>query len=143
MDIVETYPYGLRNWYPHMKPRDQAIWERFIKQFPDMYDKVGYDVPCGSVPALDTIIDGEKQTSVEKLYRKKIDVVGFKGDQIDIIELKPDADTSALGQVRGYVRDYIKDYAPATEPKAIVITDRLLPDMNFHAAEEGVMLIIS
>lgn len=138
----ETFPYGKLPYYPHMKPRDIAIWERFMLQFPDMYDKVAYDVPCGSLPPFPTLVDGELETSMEKLYRKKIDVVGFKAEQIDIIELKPDAGTSSLGQVKGYVRDYIVDYGPSVTPKPIVVTDRLLPGMDTHAAAEGVLMVV-
>src|SRR3989344_796082 len=140
--MPETFDYKERYWYPHMQEPSRAIWERFVRQFPDLYDRVQYDVPCGSVPKLDTIIDGEKQTSVERLYRKKIDVVAYKDDQIDIIEIKPYAGASALGQVKDYVRLYVEDYAPPIVPKPIIITDILRSDMEKAAAAEGVLLVV-
>ena len=138
----EIYPYGKRNWYPHMMPEDVAIWERFMQQFPDMYDSCEYDVKVGQPPEFVTGHDDEAMRAQAPLYQRKIDVVGYKGDQIDIIELKPRASTSALGQVNGYRHLYMRDYTPPETPKAVVITDQLLPEMDELAAAAGVQLVV-
>lgn len=138
----ERTPYGKRGWYKHMKPEDVAIWERFIERFPEMYDEVEYGVRVGTVPQFVSEHSDPAMQAQADIYRREIDVIGHKQGQIDIIELKPDAGTSALGQVRGYVSLYERDYTPSVFPKAIVITDRLLPDMNLLAAQMGVMMVV-
>ncbi len=125
-----------------MMPEDVAIWERFIEQFPDAYDSVQYDVKVGGAPDFVKDHPDEAARGQVPLYQRKIDVVGFKSEQIDIIELKPRAGTSALGQVNGYRHLYMKDFSPPETPKAIVITDTLLQDMGELSAQAGVQLVV-
>ena len=140
--MVEVFPFEKRNWYPHMMPADVAIWERFIEKKPNAYDNVSYDVKVGSAPEFDTTVNAESGGKAEDLYKKKIDVVGYKGAEIDIIELKPRAGQSALGQVKGYGQLYIRDYSPPEQPNLVLITDVLLPDMDFLAEAENIRLIV-
>lgn len=140
--MPETYPFEKRHWYPHMMPYDVAIWERFIEQFPDAYDHVQYDVKVGTPPEFDTVVHAPTGGDAINLYKKKIDVVGYKGDQIDIIELKPHAGASALGQIHGYGILYKAEFSPPVEPKLIVITDQLMPDMGLLAHTMGVQLVV-
>lgn len=140
--MPETFPFEKRYWYPHMMPYDVAIWERFIEKYPDAYDFVSYDVKVGSGPAHDTVVNPETGGDSINLYKRKIDVVGYKGERIDIIELKPRAGSSALGQVAGYGVLYKKDYTPPTEPNLVVITDQLGTDMDTLSSSMGVKLIV-
>lgn len=140
--MADVMPFGKRNWYPHMMPEDVAIWERFIEQFPDAYDHCQYDVLVGKAP--DFVVNNpdpamQKQAN---LYQYRIDVVGFKGDQIDIIELKPRAGTAVLGQINGYRHLYMRDYLPPETPKAVVITNELRPEMLELASVAGVTLVV-
>jgi len=140
--MPETFPFEKRHKYPHMMPYDVAIWERFIEQFPDAYDHVQYDVKVGSAPEHDTIVNLETMGDSINLYKKKIDVIGYKGDQIDIIELKPNAGASALGQVRSYGVLYTKEFNPPITPKLVVITDTLKTDMGILAHDMGVQVVV-
>lgn len=141
--MPETFPYEKRHWYPHMMPYDVAIWERFIEKYPDAYDFVSYDVKVGSAPAFDTVANPETGGDAINLYLRKIDVVGHKGANIDIIELKPKAGSSALGQVVGYGILYERDYTPPTKPGLVVITDVLGNDMQHLGDSMGVKVIVT
>lgn len=140
--MTDTVPFEKRYWYQHMKPLDQAIWERFLEKFPDAYDSVQYGVRVGTVPEFVAGHDDIAMQKQAEIYQREIDVIGFKGDQIDIIELKPRATTSALGQVNGYRHLYMRDYSLPETPKAIIITDELLPDMGLLADQAGVQIIV-
>lgn len=138
----DTFKYEKRYHYPHMKPADVAIWERFIAASPDAYETCQYDVHVGSPPPFDPTVNDATGGDASALYKRKIDVVAHKGGQTDIIELKPSAGTSALGQVRGYVTLYKRDVDSASSPRAVLITDVLGPDMQELARTMGVKLII-
>jgi hypothetical protein len=136
------FPYGKRDWYPHMKPADVAIWNKFIEEFPDVYDNVQYDLEIGEVPGFvlnhpELAMQGQASN-----YQCKIDVVGFKKDQIDIIELKPGAGFAALGQVNGYKALYQRDFSPPFVPKAVVITDRTTTDISHAAHVQNVQIVV-
>ena len=97
------YEYEKRYWYPNMRPEDVAIWERFIEAYPEAYTQVSYDVLVGSPPQFDTQVGDHPASDDIRLYKKKIDVVGYKPGLVHIIELKPNAGASALGQVTAHV----------------------------------------
>lgn len=139
--MPDAFQFRLLPKYPHMKPADVAIWERFINKNPGAYDQVYYDVAVGSAPDFDTVVGETPQSDDVKLYLKKIDVVGIKDGNVDIIELKPDAGASALGQVKAYVALYKRDIAESPEPRAVLLTDRIKPDMQMLADEMGVTLL--
>jgi len=128
-------------WYPHMMPYDVAIWERFIENNPNAYEKCIYDFPVGSLPDFDTTLDVGAGSTAQALYKKRIDVVGLNGDKVDIIELKPNASASALGQVLAYVELYKRDVSMTPVPRAVLITDTIRSDMEQLALALGVTLI--
>ena len=138
-----VFTYGLRYKYPHMKPADVKIWESFIKNNPDAYDTVIYDLCVGSPPSFDSKFDAVSTANAVDLYKKKIDVVGFKGNTVDIIELKPNAGAGALGQVLGYVILYKRDISDAPTPRPVLITDSITLDMEELALKLGVRLIVA
>lgn len=142
MHIASPFPFEKRSWYPHMAPADALIWERFIATHPDAYDWVEYDVKVGSVPDFVREHPDEAIRGQAPLYNRKIDVVGHLGAEIDIIELKPRAGLSSLGQVKGYVTLYRRDIEPSAKLNAVIITDELLPDMGDLAKSEHIGIIV-
>jgi hypothetical protein len=138
----EIYPYEQRYWYPHLSPAEAALWHKFIAKNPDAYERVAYDVKVGTAPDFVLQSDDETVRKQASLYRYKIDVIGFKGNQIDIIELKQSATMRAIGQVKGYRKLYVRDVDANARGEDIIITDLLLPDMEHLAAEENVKVVV-
>ena len=79
------YVKSRTQYYPHMKPADIEIWERFIDENPNLYDMVEYDVPVGTTPEFLNEATPEATAGAQRLYSLKIDVVGHKAVFIDII----------------------------------------------------------
>lgn len=138
----ESVPYGKRSYYPHMAEQDAPIWERFMVAFPDMYDVVAYDVKVGRVPDFVANDPDEAQRAQAPLYQRKIDVVGRKDAQIDLIEVKPVATTATVGQIVGYRHLFMRDFLPAVQPKAIIVAGATDPDTIEVAAAQGVVIVV-
>ncbi len=138
----EIFKYEKRYWYPHMMPEDVAIWERFIARYPDAYDGCEYDVPVGTLPNFDVKLSEGTEDQTYKLYKKKIDVVAYSKEDIDIIELKPNAGASAVGQIKMYRSLFIKEFSPPIAPRCIIITDKVSDDVREFAREEGVLFTV-
>jgi hypothetical protein len=143
MDGIEWLPYEHRYWYPHMSPADTEIWNRYIDANPDAFDLVAYDVAIGGGAEFDTVVSPATGGDAARLYQRRIDVFARKRNQYFVIELKPRASTSAIGQVAGYRELLKRDHPEYTGASAIIITDTLLPDMQFLAAPVGVELRIA
>lgn len=123
------FPYKLLPKYPHMKPADVAIWERFIQKFPDEYDSVDYDVAVGTGQRHEGAADVAIVDGFELLTKKKIDVVGYKGQTVHIIEVKPNAGPSALGQAKSYELLYKRDIDQVSPTRTRLITNIVSADM--------------
>lgn len=117
------YPYKPLPHYPHMKPADVAIWNRFLEKFPDEYDSVDYDVAVGTGRRYEGAADVAIVDGFEHLTRKKIDVVGYKEKSVHIIEVKPNAGASALGQAKSYELLYKRDIDQASPTLTRLVTD--------------------
>lgn len=126
--------------YPHLGPEDTEIWNRFIEQKPNFYSDVDYDIKVGEGRDYSTLPEDEYSEDLKYLSKKRIDVVALRPGEIHIIELKPRANLSALGQAVGLASIY-REAGPADKRIVpVVITDEILPDMEKISAQMGVLL---
>ena len=136
------FPYKLLSKYPHMKPADVAIWERFINTNADFFDTVDYDVHVGEgaefLPTGEDTPDGREN----RLYQKKIDVVGYLGDAVWLVEVKPEADIFALGQILTYSDLAFKSMSFVLPPQLLVISAKIVNDMKEVYAKFDIKVII-
>lgn len=138
----DVFKYEKGYWYPHMKPRDIEIWERFIDKYPDMYETCQYDFHVGDGPKFDTLLDDGTDTNQDALYRLKIDVVAHKGDTITIIEVKPNATASTIGQLIGYYKLYMRDEEPSKKVELAIVTDKENLNMQYLCKTDNVKLFV-
>lgn len=124
------FKYELLNRYPRLRPVDAAIWERFVAKNPSFLERVDYDVKVG----FGTIDFSSENIPIRDNYaeltKKRIDVMGYKDGTIYIIELKPRASFSALGQVLGYEFLYRQSTKYEGKIQKVVITDFNMPDIQ-------------
>ena len=125
-----------------MKPADVVLWERFIEKFPEAYDYVFYDYHVGSGPDFDTTVNPETGGDDRDLYRYKIDVVGMKDEKVDLIEIKPRAGPSCCGQICFYRCLWGRDIVTYPEPRAVIITDILRPDMKYVCSDLEIKIVL-
>ena len=136
------YPYEKRYKYPHLKPLDIAIWERYISAKPDFWETVDYDLAIGTGAPIALGTEENMARDFKILTQYKIDVVGYKENAIDIVEIKPNAGASAIGQVKSYEALYKNYVNPSGNTRAVIITDMARPDIFLLAHELGVIIHI-
>jgi hypothetical protein len=139
---MERIKFEKKPWYPNMREAETLIWERFLSAHPDAYDEVAYNVKVGEGAEIPDGTDEVIAFDFKVLTQRKIDVIGFKNNDIDIIELKPYAGTGAVGQVKAYGVLYKKTYDANASPNLIVMSDVEQRDTRTVAEAEGVKLII-
>lgn len=138
----EIFAYTTRNSYPHMSVADTQIWNRFLAKFPDAYERVQYDFHVGNPPPFNPLLDDGTDANQDMLYKLRIDVLGHNGANIDVIEIKPNAGASAIGQLTSYKKLYVRDEEPTGRVQMVLVTDVLKPNMDFLCEQEGIKLII-
>ncbi len=116
--------------YPHMKPADVEIWERFIDANSGFFDRVDYDLCVGEgadfLPTDESTPDGRQN----RLYKRKIDVVGYKGNAVWLVEVKPLADMEALGQIITYGDLYAKEKDVPQAVTLMVLAEKIMTEMK-------------
>lgn len=126
--------------YPHMKPNDIVLWEKFVAANANFFDSMDYDVLVGVGTEMDTeVVPGG---DVNALYQKKIDAVGYRKGETWIIEIRPNAGVRGLGDVAVYDNLYIETFKPTDRIVNALLTDRTDPDMERLAAEWKIEIIV-
>ncbi len=140
--MYERAKYGKRPWYPNLRENETFIWDRFIEKYPDAYDEVIYNLHLGEGADIPAGTEENIARDFKLLTQYKIDVVGFSKNQIDIIEIKPYAGASAIGQVVSYSELYKKFIDPEARPNLVILTDQMRPDTKTLAETLNLKLII-
>lgn len=136
------FEFRILSKYPHMKPADVLIWERFIEKFPAYFNTVDYDFHVGE--GADFLPTGEDTPDERenRLYQKKIDVVGYIDNVAWLIEVKPEAGMSALGQMITYNSLVNKDALFSSPPKLLVLCNRIVTDMSDIFSAHNIMVLV-
>jgi len=129
--------------YPHMLAEDVSVWSKFLTKMQTVIKAVWYDVHVGKpvqVPADATIIQKKVAAGVT---RKRIDAVCSINSEFWVIEVKPHANMTALGQAFSYARLFSMEYDSNWPVKAVVVCDSFDEDMAVPFEELGVMVFVN
>ena len=124
-----------------MKPQDKHLWDKFIETHPDYFESVDYDVLVGEGMVFGDVTKNRYAADFQMLTQKKIDVVGHKGDEAHIIEIKPNAGPTAFGQIVAYKQLWTKKYPEVSNVKMVVLTNEPQSDFEGIFAANGIELI--
>ena len=117
------FSFSIQSKYPHMKPADVHLWEKFIRGNTGFFDSVDYDFHIGNPPDWMDPKRDEFAAKEVRLYQKKIDVLGFAQGLIWIIEVKPRAGSSALGQILSYRKLFLDDHGGPDILRLAIVTN--------------------
>lgn len=128
--MTGRFKYEILVKYPHMRPRDVEIWERFVTKNPDFFTSVDYDVLVGDGAPFPTTLNNLDGQDVGAIYKLKIDVVGYKNGETWVIEVGPNKEVGGVAKVAAYDEFYREKYKTTDKVIAALLTDRVTPDMQ-------------
>ena len=128
--------------FPHMGPMDTRVWQAALKLGLVKFDRVEYDVRLGGAGADLVAQHEDHKTMWETLLRKRVDVVGHRGKDIYVIEVKPVAGHSALGQCISYRDLWSKEKPGAVKPRAMCVCALADPDLAPIYSTYGVDVVV-
>ena len=126
--------------YPHMLPAESEIWDKFLKIRQPPFINLEYDVHVGDVPPVPETLPDYLKGMFQSVYSKRIDVVAHDPDVIYVIEVKPRAGLSALGQCLAYKYLYERDYKPTKPVEMRIVCEREEPNIREIAGSQGVYI---
>ena len=121
-----------------MKPEDVAAWERFVDSFPGYFDSVDYNFALGEGVDVGEAEPESQRRGFQTLTQKKVDVVGYRGTTVFIVEVKPIADMRALGQALVYSHLYAADHPEVTDLQRMVVAGEIERELAPVYAAQGV-----
>ncbi len=139
---MQSIKYEKKPWYDNLRENETVIWNRFLEKYPNVYDKVIYNLHLGEGAPIPEGTEENIARDFKLLTQYKVDVVAFNKNEIDIIEIKPYAGASAIGQVISYQKLYIEHIDPTAKPNLVILTDQIRPDTELLAKQLNIKLII-
>jgi len=140
--MTGRFPFTKLAKYPHMKPEDIEVWERFIANNPAFFDTVDYDVAVGDGAPQNPEHPPEIQADGKILTQKKIDVVGYSNNVAYVVEVGPIADMRKLGQIQTYYLLYLKSHPEASIVIPMVICGSVERELDILFTNNGIIMEI-
>ena len=136
------YPYGKLAKYARLRPEDVTVWERFMRLNPNKEWTMDYDVKVGLGRKPLEELPPELQKDWRDLTRKRIDAVAWSENNVFLIEIKPRAGLSAIGQIIGYSELWIDLHDNDRRVRPVVICHSTDPDTIQVAKAAGIEIVI-
>ena len=130
--------HTLTGRFPHLLPKEVILWEKYLAVHQDEYLFFEYDIHVGKGAELPADVDPMIRKIALGLTRKRIDVVGHKAHSITLIELKPDAGLSAMGQLLAYLYLYQIEFRPTKKVLTHIVSDLIDVDTRNVARVYGI-----
>lgn len=140
--MVGKFPPEKLRMYPHLMVGDIIIWEEFLVRGDHGFDSFDYDVHVGEGIVPNAEWTPEIKAMALALSEKRIDVVGWVHDVPTIIEVKPSASLSAVGQVLCYRELYSSRFPGVVRPLLMIVTDFELPDIRKLCVSFGISFVL-
>ena len=137
------FPYKKLAKYPHMKPEDVAVWERFIDNNPQFFDTCDYDVAVGEGAPQSPELPENIQADGKILTQKKIDVVAYQNNMIYLIEVKPICNMRAIGQILAYYDLYTKDHPGQSSPLKMIVCSSIERELEATLSKYDIIVEVA
>jgi len=139
---VQQYLPTWRGDYPHMFPLDKEVWNKFLAKYGNLYKGFQYDVTCGMTSEPEPHWTEPTIKDAQILSKLRIDVVGESQDFIDIIEVKPRGNMSAIGQLLTYRQHYTADYEPQKPVRMVLVCSDIDPNIVQLAEDNKIIYMV-
>ena len=138
---LDVKPPTWRGHYRHMQKRDAAVWEKFLERHAAEFLGFAYDVALGGVVLqLDGVSDEERR-GWQYTTALKIDAAGYQSDRVLIIEVRPEAQVSALGAAIAYTLVARRDRVFPLALAPAIVCEYVQPDVKWAAQQLGVLVL--
>jgi hypothetical protein len=124
--------------FPGMLPREVLIFRNWLGTHESEYDSFDYNARVGAGFDPGAGWDESIRAMAIANSQKRLDVVGWKGTQATLIEVKDRAGASALGQLLTYAPLWSTAHQDLPRANMRLVTNRLQPDIGVVASYWGI-----
>lgn len=129
-----------RQKYPGMLPREIIVLRNWLKLHEAEYDRFDYNMRLGAGFDPGPTFDDNIRKMAQQNTQKRVDAVGYKGDQVTLIEVKDRAGFSAVGQLVGYHALWRAANPEKNPPLLLMVANRIADDLMPVLLSAGISL---
>lgn len=128
--------------YVHLLPQEVRIWDRFLRNPPWPIVSVVYDLHVGQgIPPKPEWDEGMVRM-VQAVTRKRMDAVVTIPGATVLIEIKPRAGMSALGQLIAYKQLFLSEHAPVGDLRLACVCEHVEADLDRVFRQNGIEIYV-
>ncbi len=124
-------------YYPHLLDPDIDLWIRFLNLHEDKYNSFDYDVRVGQGRDPGSSYPEDLRRMGVELSQRRIDAIGYKDDEIEIIEITLSAGLKCIGQLETYPILYKQTYRPVLPVTTLLLAEKMEADIEPIFKERG------
>jgi len=138
--LGEAYTPLWRGRYPHMLEEDHPVWEKFLLQNLEFFERVYYDVRVGGVYPGPEYGDEKMRLMFYQNTAKRIDALGETKEEVWIIEVGLRPGLRAMGQLLTYRTLWYEDPKILKPVKAVLVAQAIDEDLQRALELNGVLV---
>lgn len=108
---------------------DVEVWRRYLNRCGHLITSVWYDIHVGTPVKIPEGSPAFLKEVALGVTRKRIDVILLLDNCYYVVEIKPECSMIALGQALVYEQLFKQEHPECSPVKAMIICDRLDPDV--------------
>lgn len=126
--------------FPGLLPREILVLRAWLKLHEAEYDRFDFNVRMGSgFDPGPTFPQNIRDMAVQNT-QKRVDAVGYRGEEATLIEVKDRAGYSAIGQLVGYFHLYKAANPTKPTPIMLLVANRIVDDIMPVLTGAGILL---
>ena len=128
--LGEPYSPLWRGSYPHMLKEDYAVWEAFLRQNINLFERIYYDVRVGGVVATDPTLTPAEIKMFYDNTAKRMDAIGETKNELWLIEVADHPGLRAIGQLTTYIALWAEDPKINKPYKGVLVCRSIDADLD-------------
>ena len=141
-DVLEFARLLIAKRYPERTDGESAVIRAYLLEHLTEYDRVQFSVRIGTPIAPDPAHPQPVQDGVVFSSKLRIDLLGWKGNALDLIEVKQRITPASLGQILTYRHVLLGEWPDAPEPRLVVVGREASPDAVAALQAHGVTVYV-
>ena len=129
-----------RGVYPHMLAEDIPIWNKFLTQNANLFERIYYDVRVGGVYPGPEYGDETMRKMYYQVTAKRIDALVELKDEVWIVEVATRPGLRATGQLITYLALWFDDPKIVKPAKAVLVVQTLDEDLEKALKTYGMLV---
>jgi hypothetical protein len=141
-DVLEFARLLIAKRYPERTDGESAVIRAYLMEHIGEYDRLQFSVRIGTGVVPDPAHPQSVQDGVVFSSKLRIDLLGWRGNALDLIEVKQRVTPASLGQILTYRHVLLGEWADAPEPRLVVVGREASPDAVDALTAHGVTVYL-